>query len=137
MKKIVKSLAETQNLAKDFALSLREGDVVLLSGDLGAGKTCFTRYVLNCLGVTESITSPTFSILKTYSGKFIFHHFDFYRVNTEEAIEAGFDEVLAEPNSVKFIEWGQNVSPLIPEKHTIVNIAYLSDNEREFEIIKQ
>ena len=62
------------------------------------------------------------------------HHFDTYRISTEEAIESGFDEVLEETNSVKFIEWSENIAPLLPKNCIIINIKRLSETEREIEI---
>lgn len=134
MERQVSSLKETENLAKEFATSLNAGDVVLLNGDLGAGKTTFTQFVFACLGVTENVLSPTFAILKTYHGKFVLHHFDVYRITTEEAIEAGFDEILDEPQSIKFIEWSENIAPLLPRKVKLVNIKYVDENTRIFDI---
>lgn len=135
MKYIIKSLSETEELAKKFADSLSIGNVVLLSGELGAGKTTFTQFVFKHLGVKEVVNSPTFAILKTYQGKFTLHHFDTYRITTEEAIEAGFDEVLEDRNSVIFIEWAEMIEPLIPENTIKINIRLLDENTREFEII--
>ena len=66
MKKVVKSLQEMQTLAIDFSNTLKKGDVVLLFGDLGAGKTTFTQFVFSALGVDEVVNSPTFAILKSY-----------------------------------------------------------------------
>ena len=136
MKKIINSLQEMKELAKDFSSSLKEGDVVLLNGDLGAGKTTFTQFVLSFLGVKETVTSPTFAILKTYQGKFNFHHFDTYRISTEEAIESGFDEILSDGGSVIFVEWSENILPLIPEKRIVINIKLIDDEKREIEIIR-
>lgn len=134
MKCIVKSIEDTENLAKNFASTLCVGDVVLLNGDLGAGKTTFTKFVFKNLGVKEIVNSPTFAILKSYQGKVPLHHFDTYRISTEEAIEAGFDEILSDRNSIIFIEWSENIAPLLPEKVKIVNIKLIDDNTREFEI---
>lgn len=135
MKYIVKNLDETKKLANNFAAKLNGGEVVLLNGDLGAGKTTFTQFVFAALGVKEVVSSPTFAILKTYSGKFELHHFDTYRITTEEAIEAGFDEIINEKGSVKFIEWSENISSLLPKNNIVINIKYLNENEREFEIV--
>lgn len=131
----VNSLNQTEQLANKFATSLKPGDVVVLHGDLGAGKTTFTQFVFKALGVKESVTSPTFAILKTYHGKYVLHHFDTYRITTEEAIEAGFDEILNEPNSIKFVEWSDNVADLLPPVVKKVNINYVDENTRVFEII--
>jgi len=137
MKFRVKNLEETKNLANNFAAKLKGGEVVLLSGDLGAGKTTFTQFVFACLGVKEVVSSPTFAILKSYQAKFKLHHFDVYRISTEEAIESGFDEIIYEPNSVKFIEWSENIAPLLPKQVIKINIKYVNASEREFEIIDE
>lgn len=136
MKLLVSSLAETKELAEKFAKDLNIGDVVLLSGDLGAGKTTFTQFVFASLGVKDVVNSPTFAILKSYEGKFKLHHFDTYRITVEEAIEAGFDEVLNDRESVIFVEWSENVEPLLPNKTIKVNIKFINENAREFEIVR-
>lgn len=136
MKYIVNSLEETKKLAHNFAKNIQVGQVVLLNGDLGAGKTTFTQFVFACLGVTEPVTSPTFSILKSYqTSKYVLHHFDMYRINEEEAIESGFDEILSDNSSIKFVEWSGNVEALLPKNCIIVNIKLIDENKREFEII--
>jgi tRNA threonylcarbamoyladenosine biosynthesis protein TsaE len=136
MKYIVNSIEETKKVAEEFAKSLKLGDIVLLNGDLGAGKTTFTQFVFACLGVTQVVNSPTFAILKSYSGKFTFHHFDTYRISTEEAIEAGFDEILSDKDSVIFIEWSENIKDLLPENCITVNIRHINENTREIEILR-
>lgn len=135
MKYIVNSLEETEKLAKDFAKNLKIGQVVLLNGDLGAGKTTFTQFVFSNLGVKEPVTSPTFAILKTYKGNECdLHHFDMYRIGEEEAIESGFDEILSDRNSIIFVEWSENTASLLPKETICVNIKLLTDDKREFEI---
>ena len=136
MKIKVVGLDETKKLASNFASEIKGGEVVLLSGDLGSGKTTFTKFVFEALGVKEVVNSPTFAILKSYDGKFKLHQFDTYRITLEEAIESGFDEIFQEKDSVIFVEWSENISQLLPEKTIKVNIKYLSENEREFEILK-
>jgi len=137
VKKIVKNLEETKELAISFASTLKKGDVVLLSGDLGAGKTTFTQFVFKSLGVTDVVNSPTFSVLKTYQvGELTLHHFDVYRINTQEAIECGFDEVLSDKNAIIFIEWAENIKELLPKSFFEVEIK-LVGNSREFSIQKR
>lgn len=136
MKLKINSLEEMKKTAEDFAKTLNVGNVILLNGDLGAGKTTFTQFVLSYLGVKDQVTSPTFAILKTYEGKFTFHHFDTYRITTEEAIESGFDEVLSDKGAVIFIEWSENVAPLLPKETITINIKLIEDNKREIEILR-
>ncbi len=134
MKFIVKSLEETKKIAVNFAKEIKAGDVVILNGDLGAGKTTFTQFVLHYLGVKDVVNSPTFSIIKSYNGKFKFYHIDAYRINLDEAIESGFDEILNEANAVFFIEWAENISALIPVTHKTINIKFVNDTTREISI---
>ena len=136
MKYIVNSLEETKKLAKNFAKELKIGQVVLLNGDLGAGKTTFTQFVFSALGVKDVVNSPTFAILKSYKGeKCSLHHFDTYRTNEEEAIESGFDEILDDRDSIIFIEWSENIASLLPKNVIVVNIKLIAEDKREFEII--
>ena len=137
MKIVVKNIEETKKLANDFAAKLKGGEVVLLNGDLGAGKTTFTQFVFAALGVEEVVNSPTFAILKSYQAKFALHHFDTYRISTEEAIEAGFDEIINEKDSIKFIEWSENILPLIPNNTITINIKHINQNKREFEFLDE
>ena len=83
MKFTSNSIEETRKIAQNFSECLKGGETVLLNGDLGAGKTTFTQFLLKELGVEDVVSSPTFAILKSYKGKFIFHHFDTYRITLE------------------------------------------------------
>ncbi len=134
MKLKVFSLHETKTVAENFAKTIKAGDVVILNGDLGAGKTTFTQFVLHSLGVKDFVNSPTFSIVKSYVGKFKFYHIDAYRINLDEAIESGLDEILNEQNAVFFIEWAENISALIPVTHKTINIKFINDTTREIDI---
>lgn len=132
----VKSLNETKDLACNFAKTLKDGDVVLLSGDLGAGKTTFTQFVFKYLGVEGVVNSPTFAVLKTYNANdLILNHFDAYRINTAEAIECGFDEVISSGEGITFIEWSENIKELLPQNCIRINIT-LNGNNRIFEILR-
>lgn len=135
MKYTVNNLEETKILAEQFASTLKKGDVVLLYGDLGAGKTTFTQFVFSALGVKEVVNSPTFAVLKTYkAGDTTLNHFDTYRINVDEAIECGFDEVLADKDCITFIEWADMIKPLLPSNYVVVDIKTLDDTKRSIEI---
>ena len=134
MEVIVKDLEQTRALAEQFASSLKIGDIVLLSGDLGAGKTTFTQFVFKYLGVEGVVNSPTFAVLKTYNANDVkLNHFDCYRINTAEAIECGFDEVISLREGITFIEWSQNIVELLPSDCKKINIT-LDGECRRFEI---
>lgn len=136
MKVIVKNLEQTKSLAHEFADTLRIGDVVLLSGDLGAGKTTFTQFVFKYLGVEGVVNSPTFAVLKTYEANGVtLNHFDAYRINTSEAIECGFDEVISSGDGITFIEWSENIKELLPTNCIRININLIGD-DRQFEILR-
>lgn len=133
----INSIEEMRVFAYDYANTICLGDVVLLNGDLGAGKTTFTKFVFEALGVKEIVSSPTFAILKSYKGKFPLHHFDMYRLNYEEAVEAGFDEILSDRNSVIFIEWGENCAELLPKKVRKLNFTVTGESSRTVEVINE
>ena len=125
------SKEETKALGAKVAEYLRPGDVVLLTGDLGAGKTTFTSGVGEGLKVGEDVLSPTFNILKCYfHGRIPFYHIDAYRLEGQH-IEIGLDEAI-EGDGACFIEWPQFIEPLIPDEHLEVEIHNLGENEREF-----
>ena len=135
-KYIVNTLEQTKDLAEQFANGLKIGDIVLLSGDLGAGKTTFTQFVFKHLGVEGVVNSPTFAVLKTYNARGVeLNHFDAYRINTAEAIECGFDEVISAREGITVIEWSQNIAELLPSDCIKINIT-LNADAREFEIIR-
>ena len=119
---ITKSEEETFNLAKEFAQKLSAGDVICLSGDLGAGKTVFAKGLCEGLNVNDCISSPTFTIVNEYEGKLPVFHFDMYRIEDEdELIEIGYDEYLSS-GGVCIIEWPENIKYSLPKKRTDVTI---------------
>ena len=119
MKLKTSSPAETQAIAGALASLVRPGDVILLSGDLGAGKTTFTQGFARALGVTEPVTSPTFTLLNEYRGRLRVLHADVYRLETlQEVIDLGIGE-LVEEESVALVEWGEAAAPALPGHLTI------------------
>ena len=100
------SVEETQAIAAAFAAVVQAGDLVLLAGDLGAGKTAFTKGLATALGVTEPVTSPTFTLAQVYKGRLTLNHLDVYRLEQmAEVVDLAIPELL-EGNSVTVVEWG-------------------------------
>jgi len=135
---IINNLNETELFAQDFAKMLVGGEVVLLGGDLGAGKTTFTKCVLRSLGVKDDVTSPTFTIMRQYQGKkFKIYHFDMYRLSSgAEASEFGLEDYIysKDPQSIVFIEWPENIKDILVGDFLKINISFVEENVREFEI---
>ena len=140
MEYIVNSLDETKSLAKQFARTLHGGERILLNGDLGAGKTTFTKYLAKYLGVKDDVTSPTFTILKTYKGKkYTLYHFDMYRLDGgKEATGFGFEDYLydMDDNGIVVIEWSDMVRDILRGRFITINITRLDDCKRKFEITR-
>ncbi len=134
--KIVNSEEETVKLALNFAEDLKFGDVVVLNGNLGAGKTFFVKNVVKKFGI-ENVSSPTFAIVNEYNNNFKFYHFDFYRINNAaELFDIGFYDYLNDLEAIKFIEWGNLIPEVIPKRRIEIEIKIKSDFSREFNFNK-
>lgn len=125
------NVQETKELAATLVPFLRAGDVVLLEGDLGAGKTQFVQAVASGLGVAESVVSPTFNIVISYQGDALeLNHFDLYRLDAEEDLEdIGYWEML-EGGGVSFIEWGSKFPDCLPDDYLNVRIECRGASDR-------
>lgn len=120
----------TRRVAAAVASVLRPGDVVVLSGSLGAGKTTFAQGALAALGVQGPVTSPTFAIVQEYRGRIPVIHADLYRLDRlQEVYDLGFEEVLQD-GAVTFIEWGERISQLLPADHLVVELVTVDDPGR-------
>ncbi len=131
-KYITKSYDDTYRLAGEFVKTLNKNDIVLMYGELGAGKTCFTNGMLYGLGFSEGGSSPTFTIVNQYPSVPKINHFDLYRVTSEdELFDIGFTEYLTD-GSINVIEWPQNAYSLLDDYDVIkVTISYTqNDDER-------
>jgi tRNA threonylcarbamoyladenosine biosynthesis protein TsaE len=118
---------ETRILGAALAPMLLPGDLVSLSGDLGAGKTVFVQGLATALGVTDRVTSPTFTIVHEYAGRYPIVHIDIYRLETfQEVLDLGFEEFL-DPKAIVMMEWGEAVEPLLPRAHLRVELRRTSD----------
>ncbi|MGH2821168.1 MAG: tRNA (adenosine(37)-N6)-threonylcarbamoyltransferase complex ATPase subunit type 1 TsaE [Actinomycetota bacterium] len=108
---------ETRILGASLAPTLVPGDVVSLSGDLGAGKTVFVQGLAAALGVEQRVTSPTFTIVHEYHGRYPIIHLDVYRLDSfQEVLDLGFEELL-DPAAILLVEWGEAVLPLLPRRY--------------------
>lgn len=120
---------ETTQLATKLGELLQAGDVVALEGDLGAGKTTFTKAVAKALGITRNVNSPTYTIMKQYQGRLPLYHFDVYRM--EEADEdLGFDEFFY-GEGVCIVEWAHLIEPQLPAEMLKIQIRYVGETSRE------
>jgi tRNA threonylcarbamoyladenosine biosynthesis protein TsaE len=114
---VTQTPGQTRKMAATIAGALRPGDVVALTGELGAGKTCFVQGAAAALGVTERVTSPSFLLRREYEADIPVLHMDVYRLNTlQEVIDIGYEEAL-DRSRITFIEWGDAMSPLLPTEH--------------------
>lgn len=125
---IIRDETETKKFATDVAQTLKKGDVIALVGDLGTGKTTLSKYISEALGITETITSPTFTIVQEYhSGRLPLYHFDVYRVDDiEEMYRIGYEEYFY-GEGVCIVEWADIVEEIIPEDAKVIFIEYGED----------
>lgn len=131
---LITSLEETERLALQIATLLQPGDVLTLEGDLGAGKTTFTKALAKGLGIQRTVNSPTFTILKQYEdGRIPLNHMDVYRLADQEE-DLGWDELFY-GESVTIIEWAHLIQDELPEERLDIQIERLSETERMFSMI--
>lgn len=126
-----RSRNDTIEFAKKYAAELKGGDVIILDGDMGAGKTVFTKGLAIGLGIDEEVTSPTYAYMNDYGGRLF--HYDCYRIeNAEHAESLGLTDYF-DMGGICVIEWAQNIAPLLPEYAKRVVIRKIGENEREIE----
>lgn len=124
------SAEHTRALGAALSPLLRAGDVIVLSGDLGAGKTVLVKGVAEGLGVAEAVTSPTFGLLAVHPGRVVLYHFDLYRLDDEAQLEdVAFYETL-EGDGASFVEWGDRFPASLPASRLDVAITLEGDTER-------
>lgn len=116
------SVYETSKIAQEFAKTLKEGSIVALSGDLGAGKTAFTTGVARALGVLEDVTSPTFTIVNQYDGDMTVYHFDAYRLENVNPDDCDWMDDYFFADGVCIIEWAKNIEAVLPKGYISVQI---------------
>ncbi len=139
MSRVADSAVATERAGEEFAAMLRPGDVVLLSGPLGAGKTTFVRGLARGLGVRERATSPTFTMVRQHRchndlGIATLHHADVYRIESlDEVLDLALGE-LVEEDAVAVVEWGELAAPVFGADVVAIAITVTDDEERTIEV---
>ena len=136
MELVTNSEDETREAAKRIAERLHAGDVILYSGEMGAGKTAFTKGLAEYFGTEEEVTSPTFALVHEYPGRVTIFHFDLYRISDYDELYAiGFFDYL-DRGGILAVEWSENIPDLASELENVVNIKIkkLGENERRITV---
>lgn len=130
----IKNIDEMQQLAESIVKHVEAPALILLNGDLGAGKTTLSQFIGKALGVKRTINSPTFNIIKSYQGEdMAFHHMDCYRLENSDE-DLGFDEYF-EDHAVTVIEWSTFISDLLPDTFLEINIKVVNETARDIHIV--
>ena len=131
--KAVRDENETKDLAEEFAGVVKQGQVIVLNGNLGSGKTFFIKKVLHSFSILN-VSSPSFAIVNEYNGSIKAYHFDFFRLkNIDELHDIGWQDYLNDSNSVIFIEWGNQLQNALPKKRIEILITPTNDTKRRFD----
>ena len=144
---ITEKISETKKLGKLLASELTGGEVICLFGELGAGKTTFTQGLLEGLGAEKPYTSPTFVVMKEYEIRRkkkevrskkreidIIYHFDAYRVEAEDMMNLGWEEIIADSSNICIIEWADKLKQIIPARAIWIGFTWLDAKRRKLTI---
>lgn len=134
-------MAENENdtitLANEFAEFIKPGDLILLNGELGSGKTFFVKNVCEQFGITN-VSSPSFAIVNEYNGKRKIYHFDFYRIKkVSELYDFGIEDYLIDEEAITFIEWADLWREILPNKFFKVDFQFVNEHKRKISIEKK
>jgi tRNA threonylcarbamoyladenosine biosynthesis protein TsaE len=132
---ISRNAADTFAVGRWLAERIRAGDVVALTGELGAGKTCLVKGIAAAFGIAQPITSPTFTLIHEYTGgRLPLYHIDLYRVDSiEQALAIGIEDYL-QPDGITVIEWAEKIGSLLPASATRVRLEITDETERRIEV---
>ena len=131
---LIHSETEMMEYGKNIAKTLKAPTVLELLGDVGAGKTTFTRGLAQGLGVEEDLSSPSFTISKCYQGeKYRLVHYDFYRLADPGIMSEDLAESVNDSNTITIVEWGESIQDVLPEVRRRFKISYIDENTREVE----
>ncbi len=137
---ITHSAEETIAWGRNFALSLKEGDVICLHGDLGAGKTTLVRGIAQGLGLhaNEFVASPTFVLMHRYACRIPFYHFDCYRIQSpNDLVAIGFEEFVNAGGGVACIEWSEKAGDLIPKESISITLMHAGEGIRHIRVERE
>ncbi|MCK5759974.1 MAG: tRNA (adenosine(37)-N6)-threonylcarbamoyltransferase complex ATPase subunit type 1 TsaE [Candidatus Delongbacteria bacterium] len=136
VEKITTSEEETEIFAEELSSKVKGGDIICYFGEVGAGKTVFTRGLCKGLGVTGYVNSPSYIILNLYnSPKYKIYHYDLYRISdVEELTEIGFYDFAGKDDSVTIIEWSEKLADELPKKRIDIIIEVIDETKRKFKI---
>lgn len=135
IEKIIKSDLEMRALGQEIARSLKGGEVIELIGDVGAGKTTFTKGLAAGLGVAETVSSPSFTISRVYEGEnFDLSHYDFYRLNDAGILSLEIADALENPHNITVVEWAESVAEILPENRLKIEISKTEEDFRKVKI---
>jgi len=131
-----RSLLETLEFGGRLAQELQPGDVIALSGELGAGKTALVKGIARGLGIAVEVTSPTFTLIHEYGGgRLALYHIDLYRIDSvPQALAIGIEDYL-NGTGVTVIEWAERIASLLPPHSTRIRIESLGENTRRIEVV--
>ena len=131
---VTRAADETRSVAAALAELLAPGDVVNLTGELGAGKTAFVQGAAKALGVDSPVVSPTFVLVREYRGQMPIYHVDVYRLDRlQEVFDLGFEDLL-DPAGVVFVEWGDAVESLLPDSHLRIELETQEGDTRRLRV---
>ncbi len=136
MKKVytTESAEETEKLGFEIGKNAVNGDVIAVTGELGTGKTALTRGIAEGMGITEDITSPTFSLMEIHEGEKTLYHFDLYRIKDDREFNNLCFEEYWENNGISVVEWAERAGSRLPERRIDITIEYISSTERRITV---
>jgi len=129
---VTQNSRETQKLAEAWSKKIQSGRILALTGELGAGKTTFAQGLLEALGAEGPYTSPTFLIMKKYRENIF--HFDAYRVEKNDIMNLGWEEIVSNPKNIVIVEWADRISGIIPQDALWINFEWLDENKRKITV---
>jgi len=127
-KTITNNFYETQKLGEEFSAQIKDGGILCLEGNLGAGKTTFTQGLLEGLGCEGPFTSPTFVLMKKYQENI--YHLDAYRIDETNLDDLGWEELISEPKNIIIVEWPERIQKRIPENAQWIKFEWVDENKR-------